>query len=161
MLQAENNELVVRPTKVNALALLRQVTDLYAEHKVTKDRHIRVDRHAKSIEIISDAVLLGRVIGNMTRNALEASPPGADVTLGCKVVEKDIQFWVHNSTFMPRDVQLQVFQRSFSTKGHDRGLGTYSIKLLSERYLHGSVSFTTSRKEGTTFRARYPLNWPI
>jgi hypothetical protein len=30
------------------------------------------------------------------------------------------------------------------------------MKLLSERYLNGNVSFTTSPKQGTTFTARYP-----
>jgi sensor histidine kinase regulating citrate/malate metabolism len=59
---------------------------------------------------------------------------------------------------MSRKVQLQLFQRSFSTKGKNRGLGTYSMKLLSERYLQGSISFKVSEKEGTTFFARYPLN---
>jgi sensor histidine kinase regulating citrate/malate metabolism len=58
---------------------------------------------------------------------------------------------------MPRNVQLQVFQRSFSTKGADRGLGTYSIKLLTERYLNGKVWFTTSPEGGTTFTCQYPL----
>jgi signal transduction histidine kinase len=57
---------------------------------------------------------------------------------------------------MPRDVQLQVFQRFFSTKGAGRGLGTYSIRLLTERYLKGNVSFTSSPEEGTTFRVCYP-----
>jgi Signal transduction histidine kinase regulating citrate/malate metabolism len=57
---------------------------------------------------------------------------------------------------MPREVQLQLFQRSFSTKGSNRGLGTYSMKLLTERYLHGSIAFTVSEEEGTTFFARYP-----
>jgi len=42
---------------------------------------------------------------------------------------------------------MQVFNRSFSIKGGDRGLGTYSIKLLSERYLNGEVGFTS--EEGT------------
>jgi sensor histidine kinase regulating citrate/malate metabolism len=54
-------------------------------------------------------------------------------------------------------VQLQLFQRSFSTKAADRGLGTYSMKLLSERYLKGQVWFTTSLEQGTTFIGRYPL----
>jgi signal transduction histidine kinase len=49
-----------------------------------------------------------------------------------------------------------MFQRSFSTKGAGRGLGSYSVKLLSERYLNGKVSFTSSEDEGTTFIARYP-----
>ncbi|MCX6911436.1 MAG: ATP-binding protein [Verrucomicrobia bacterium] len=52
---------------------------------------------------------------------------------------------------MPPSVQLQVFNRSFSTKGSGRGLGTYSVKLLTERYLKGKAGFTTSKEGGTTF----------
>jgi len=52
--------------------------------------------------------------------------------------------------------QLQIFRRSFSTKGIDRGMGTYSMKLLTE-YLQGEVSFTSSEENGTLFVARYPL----
>jgi len=58
---------------------------------------------------------------------------------------------------MPRNVQLQVFNRSFSTKGQGRGIGTYSIRLLVTRYLRGTVDFTSSKEQGTTFRARLPL----
>ena len=57
---------------------------------------------------------------------------------------------------MPPKVQLQVFQRSFSTKGLGRGLGTYSMRLLTQRYLGGTVSFSSKEGEGTEFRARYP-----
>ncbi len=67
-----------------------------------------------------------------------------------------VWFEVHNPAYMPRDIQLQVFQRSFSTKGEGRGLGTYSIKLLTERYLCGTVSFKSSPEEGTVFRVEYP-----
>ncbi len=56
---------------------------------------------------------------------------------------------------MPEDARLQVFQRSFSTKGPGRGLGTYRIRLLTEKYLKGRVSFATG-PEGTTFTAEYP-----
>jgi sensor histidine kinase regulating citrate/malate metabolism len=57
---------------------------------------------------------------------------------------------------MPRAVQLQIFQRSFSTKGNGRGLGTYSMKLLSERYLNGRVTFKSSSRDGTVFIGLYP-----
>ena len=53
---------------------------------------------------------------------------------------------------MPRSAQLQIFQRSFSSKGDGRGLGTYSVKLLTERYLGGSVAFDSTLEQGTTFR---------
>ncbi len=71
-----------------------------------------------------------------------------------------IEFDVHNPGAMPRNVQLQVFQRSFTSKGDGRGLGTYSMKLLSERYLGGRVSFTSEAVSGTTFSAWYPLHLP-
>jgi sensor histidine kinase regulating citrate/malate metabolism len=58
---------------------------------------------------------------------------------------------VHNQGFIPKDVQLQIFQRSFSTKGEGRGIGTYSMKLLGEKYLKGKVRFESLDKNGTTF----------
>ncbi len=62
-------------------------------------------------------------------------------------------FLVHNPAVMPEAVRAQVFQRSFSTTGdRNRGLGTYSVKLLVERYLGGRVSFRSEEGHGTTFR---------
>jgi sensor histidine kinase regulating citrate/malate metabolism len=59
-----------------------------------------------------------------------------------------------NPTYMTEETKLQVFQRSFSTKGINRGLGTYSMKLLGERYLKGKVGFTSDEKNGTHFFIR-------
>jgi len=154
---AESGDLAVQPERVDALELLQDLVDVYSRHAVGKDRHLRIDEEAKEAVLVSDRTLLRRVIGNLVKNALEASEGGQTVTLGCAAQETEIEFWVHNSGFMPRPVQLQIFQRSFSTKGTGRGLGTYSIKLLTERYLKGNVSFSTSPDYGTTFRVCYPL----
>jgi hypothetical protein len=52
---------------------------------------------------------------------------------------------------MAEDVKRQLFQRSFSTKqGNGRGIGTYSVKLLTERYLRGTVDFVSPAPEGGT-----------
>jgi len=67
-----------------------------------------------------------------------------------------VRFTVHNPGEMPQEASLQVFQRSFSTKGTGRGLGTYSMKLLSEQYLQGKVGFSSTPEEGTLFFAEYP-----
>jgi signal transduction histidine kinase len=154
---AENNELVVHPSPLNTLNLLKEIKDFYQHHEVAKDRHIKIAPDAQAVDFISDGLLLGRVVGNMVKNALEASAPGQTVTLSCQREGEQVSFTVHNPAFMPREVQLQVFQRSFTTKGTGRGLGTYSMKLLSERYLNGRVTFETSPEGGTTFRATYPL----
>ena len=43
-----------------------------------------------------------------------------------------LTFSVHNAAVMPPEVQMQVFQRSFSTKSEaGRGIGTHSMKLLA------------------------------
>ena len=66
---------------------------------------------------------------------------------------------VHNPSVIPDAIKHQIFQRSFSTKGSDRGIGTYSMRLLGEGYLGGKVSFTSSEPSGTTFVFRIPKTW--
>lgn len=157
---AENNELVVDLDPINSIGLLREIIEMYARHDVARNRSLQLDPAAEVISFISDTTLLRRVIGNMVKNALEATTPGRTVTLSCRIAGEEVEFSVHNPVYIPRDVQLQMFQRSFSTKGAGRGLGTYSMKLLSERYLKGWVSFTSSPEQGTVFIGRYPLDPP-
>jgi len=158
---AENHELRVHLSLINAQRFVWEIAEMYRNHETAQERHIVIAPHSEAVELVSDETLLGRVIGNMVKNALEASAPGETVTLGCAMNGDSVAFWVHNPRYMPRNTQLQVFQRSFSTKGAGRGLGTYSMKLLSERYLNGQVSFTSFPEEGTTFRACYPLRAPL
>ena len=97
----------------------------------------------------------------MLRNALEATDPGGLVTVRCCNRAGRVVFEVHNQAVMPKDVQMQVFQRSFSTKAATgRGVGTHSMKLLGERYLHGTVGFTSQAPQGTTFWIELPEEWP-
>jgi sensor histidine kinase regulating citrate/malate metabolism len=106
--------------------------------------------------IKTDKTLLKRVLGNLIKNALEASNEGNTVSLGIEEFDSTIVFSVSNETFMPRDIQLQIFQRSFSTKGKGRGVGTYSVKLLTENYLKGQVTFLSTPEFGTTFYITIP-----
>ena len=106
--------------------------------------------------IVTDGTLLGRVLGNLTKNAVEASARGHTVTLSARGGSDTVTFVVHNPTTMPRDVELQVFQRSFSTKGTGRGLGTYAARLFTERYLGGTIEMTTSPEHGTTLAVSLP-----
>jgi len=158
LLAAENAELSTQPVRMNSREFLGKVAEFYREHEAARERLIEIDCEAADVEFTSDQALLTRVMGNMIKNALEASDKGEKVKSGCNVNGEQIEFWVHNSGCMPRDVQLQVFQRSFSTKEMGRGLGTYGMKLLTERYLMGSVTFSSSQEEGTRFTVRLPLH---
>ena len=93
----------------------------------------------------------------MIKNAIEATPRGNQVIVSCEDVGRQVAFHVTNPTVMPEEVRLQIFQRSFSTKGQaGRGIGTYSIKLFGETYLGGQVSFTSQEPDGTTFSIVLP-----
>ena len=71
--------------------------------------------------------------------------------------EGGVRFTVRNEGVIPPMVQEHIFQRSFSTKAqYGRGLGTYSMKLLGERYLGGKVSFVSNAECGTVFSLELP-----
>jgi signal transduction histidine kinase len=154
---AEQAELAPMPLVINSGEILAGLARLYSCHPVAAGRLVRVAPFSKSLGFTADPALLKRVLGNLIKNALEASAEGEAVTLGCEAVTRGLRFSVHNCACMPREVQLQVFNRSFTTKGAGRGLGTYGVKLLTENYLQGEVSFTSLPEQGTTFFVTLPL----
>ena len=156
---AEGGDLAVSPRSIDVQRLLDETVEVYAHHEAAQRRFLHVDPLAEPLQFTNDYNLARRVVGNMVKNALEATPVGGTVTLAAARCGDEVQISVHNPQEMPRSVQLQIFQRSFSTKGAGRGLGTYSIKLFSERFMHGRVYFTSAPVAGTTFTAAYPVAW--
>ena len=157
LMAAEHGELVPVLKKLESLQLVTDVFDAYNRPDLLDERGLGIAPDSTAVAFESDPTLLRRVLGNMVKNGLEASMPGERVTMGCRAETAAVAFWVHNPTYMPEKVRLQVFNRSFSTKGNNRGLGTYSMRFLTERLLGGTISFTSSEAAGTTFTARYPL----
>ena len=111
---------------------------------------------AVTVSFVSDATLLRRILGNMLKNALEASLQGDTVTLGADTSNSQLNLWVHNPAVIPDEYQQRIFQRDFSTKGTGRGLGTYSMQLLS-RLLSGDVDFISETGNGTRFTLTLPI----
>ena len=156
LLQAESGDLLPAPKEIKARVLLARIAEAYRIHEAAKGKEIKV-LPGPELTLISDKTLLSRVLGNMLKNALEASAAGEAVGIWAAAAEGRAVFSVHNPAVMAKEVKLQVFNRSFSTKGADRGLGTYSIKLLSERYLKGEACFTSEAGAGTVFTLKLPL----
>ena len=157
LMSAESGDLQLMPEPVEPVALLYTIADLSQYYVNGQAIDVVVADDLPSLEIATDKVLLTRVIANMAKNAIEASKDGDTVTLGYTTTSDTIIFEVHNPAYMPYHVQLQVFKRSFSTKGAGRGLGTYSIKLLTERYLGGRAWFESDDTAGTTFKIALSL----
>jgi hypothetical protein len=158
LISAESDKLAVSLVQLNTRAVLKQARSrVIADHRA---RNIAIELKEPFVDIpfVSEPVLLQRILSNMLLNACEASASGETVFAGCSSQDGFIEFWVKNSTVMDREVQHKVFERSFSTKGHGRGLGTYGMRLLSRKYLNGDVTFESTPQTGTIFRARYPVS---
>lgn len=156
LVSAENNELSVHQKKLNAKELLTGVRGLLERNDLFKKRHVIIHDNPEKIHFTSDERLLKRVIVNAVKNALEAVKEGESVELSYKVQDSSVLFEIHNTCYIPEEVQSHIFRKSFSTKSPDRGIGTYSIKLFTEKYLHGKVWFVSKQGEGTTFYIQIP-----
>lgn len=121
LLAAENNLLNPDNDLVYVRQALENVRQLYRNHPAARARQVEIDLEGADMAVNTDPTILQRVLANMLKNALEASPPGGIVWLGADVSAERCTFWCHNSREIPREVALQVFQRSFTTKGTGRG----------------------------------------
>jgi hypothetical protein len=138
--------------------LLDGLSRLFANHGIARRRTLEIVDSARVTPLKTDRVLVSRVLENMVKNALEATPEGGRVTVRSLRSEGQLRFEVWNAEEIPAAVRPRIFSRSFSTRpGKGRGLGTYSMRLLGERCLGGRVSFTSGQENGTTFRFDLPL----
>jgi len=158
LMKAENGELEVCFELIDANRIMTELERIYTAHEVAEGKHINIIPLSGNPVFQSDRKLVIRVLGNMLKNALEATSKDGYVKISAELTKNDteIEFKVNNSGEMTLDSQLQVFQKSFSTKGSGRGLGTYSIRLLGEKYLRGHVGFTSDKNNGTTFFISLP-----
>ncbi|MBT3233715.1 MAG: PAS domain-containing sensor histidine kinase [Calditrichaeota bacterium] len=157
LIDAENGILAVKPVHFSSHAFLQEMQSVYSKSELIETLQIFIAEDSIDMMVFSDKTLLSRIIGNMLKNAIEATTADEVVLMGCRM-EKDmeISFWIQNFQSISPDNQLQIFNRSFSTKGIGRGIGTYSMKLIAEKYLKGRVYFNTSRAEGTIFYVTIP-----
>ena len=158
LMEAESGELLVRNTNFEVNELMNDVAKTMRHHQISGGKTIVVVPYHGYPNMYSDAHLIKRILTNLVKNALEASFNSDTITLSATESGQNIEFSIHNPGLIPEAVSRQIFQRSFSTKGVDRGLGLYSVKLLSTRYLKGNASFTTDEANGTTFEVNIPAN---
>lgn len=154
---AEKNQLRLNLQPTGSLDLLVTEAKRFKQHPAAARRQIQIDPKSLALQFECDPVLLQRMLGHLIKNALEAIPEDQAVTLSCQKDSQNLRFSVHNPGQLPPAVERQMFQRSFSTKGAGHGLGTYSVKLLAEKYLHGKAGVTSTPKQGTVFWFSIPL----
>ncbi len=154
---AETHTLEINFSEVSLKAITIDVVKTLQSIQRFSDREITIN-YDEDACITTERTLLRQVLINMLKNALEAGSKKNGVSITAESIHENRKavFSVHNSQHIPEKDQLMLFQKSFSTKARGRGWGTYSIKILTEKYLKGEVSFESGKDHGTTFRISIP-----
>ncbi len=155
---AESRKIECNKTIIFLAEFIEVIAELYNHHEVGIGKNIIISQDTENIAFESDFNLLKRVVGNMVKNALEASIEGNQVIIGSQVLkeEKMIRISVKNETLIPIESKARIFYKNFSSKGEGRGLGTYSMKIIGETYLNGKVGFSSDVENGTIFYIEIP-----
>jgi hypothetical protein len=151
LLAAENNELKIRNVSVNSWIILNEQIKKISHCIDAKNKTVLLSKESVETVLTTDIALLKRILYNMMKNAVEATPENGTVLIGCDENENSVTFWVRNPGVIPEEAKSHIFHRYFSTKGTNRGLGTYSMRLIGEQYLKGKVHFESGKENGTTF----------
>lgn len=153
LLQAERGELQVTFEDIPVKTILDGIRSCFSGYPPDKTHRLKIQDYTPATTVNTSQPLLLRVLANMVKNALEATSSSDMVRVRFEQQDNSVQFIVHNPGEIHESIALQIFKRSFSTKGTvGRGLGTYSMKLFGEQYLGGTVDFRTNSNDGTTFR---------
>lgn len=156
LLEAERGDLRRDMLCVTAQELLEDALMGLQDWSARRGVAIDLESPPAPVYLATDPLIARRVLLNAIKNAVEASAAGETVRVGVVDNGANVAVRVWNAGSMAEHTQHQVFQRSFSTKGEGRGLGTYSMRLLMENYLDGTVGFTSSAAAGTVFTLSFP-----
>ncbi len=153
---AENGDLRPCRSTVAPDAILQATAERFREDAAARHLELIVETGAGASDFETDRELVSLALGELVRNAIEASVRGERVTLACADDNGRVVFSVHNPAVLDEHVQAHIFERSFTTRGPGRGVGAYRAKLIAEQYLMGAAGFVSRAPEGTTFRLRFP-----
>jgi hypothetical protein len=156
LLRAELGDLRAHLSPVHVNHVIEAVETMFRNHPCSEGKELLAQRVPGDRTMTTDESLLVRVLGNMVKNALEASLPGSQVRLWFEKTVGGAAFHVHNPGIIPPSVAAHIFQPHFSSKGRSRGFGTYAMRLIGENCLGGRVSLVTDAVAGTQFSVELP-----
>jgi K+-sensing histidine kinase KdpD len=156
LLRAEGGFLRARANLMPVNRLFDVLAEMFHNHPCSREKSLHIERVAEDELVNTDQGLLFRVLVSMITNALEASPASSEVRVCFQRSLTSSIFHVHNPGVIPPSVAARIFQPHFSSKGRNRGVGTYAMRLLGEHCLGGRVSFVTDAVTGTRFSIEIP-----
>ncbi|MBI9011215.1 MAG: HAMP domain-containing histidine kinase [Clostridiales bacterium] len=156
LIHAERGDFKVVLSPIESSSFVDSTLNQMKNHPVSKNIVFKIEEHIP-FGFVTDLRLISQVAINMIKNAAEASEDNSTVGIAIKLEENQVILTVHNDGYIPEDIQHQIFNYSFSTKGSGRGIGTYGMSLIAKRYLEGDIHFESDSVNGTDFILEIPF----
>ncbi|MBI9080308.1 MAG: HAMP domain-containing histidine kinase [Pseudodesulfovibrio sp.] len=153
------------PTSVDILRVSFQAASDLAALANQKDISVLITKTGRlasendTVYALAEEPLYYSLIANLLKNAVEASPKSEQVTINL-TANTDVIIFVHNHGTVPEELRKNFFDKyTTSGKRTGSGLGTYSAKLMTQT-MGGTISMTTSQKDGTGITVTLPASTP-
>jgi two-component system, NtrC family, sensor histidine kinase HydH len=143
-------------TTVDLAATARDLATLAAKSGRGSDVCVRYDG-PRSAPVLADAAQMRQVVWNLMRNAIQASAPGAEVTVRVRDAGSGVRSLEvsDHGPGIPAEARVRLFDAFFTTRTHGMGIGLAVVKRIVDD--HGfEVEVESDGGEGTTFRVRIP-----
>ena len=157
----ERGTYLFKPNAVNILPLLHKIEaanqGLLRAKKLAVDIVLdgRMPESAESFSILGEELLCYSLLGNLVKNAIEASPKGERITLSLANGPR-AAIAIHNQGSVPEAIRETFFEKYVTAgKQSGTGLGTYSARLMAETQ-NSTIHLETSDAQGTTITLRMP-----
>ena len=151
------------PQSMDVLAIIRKIVSETENIVAVQQIKVQILQRQKNVTlndtfvVQTEYALFYSMLANLFKNALEASPKGATITLS---LDKDLNMAIiriHNQKAVPLSIRDTFFEKhSTFGKTGGTGLGTYSAQLMAETQ-GGYIELETSEQTGTTVIVRLPL----
>lgn len=158
--QMETGNYKYRPQAIDLLKIVKRVfiecTNLAKAYEI--DLHLQLNgcdvSDADEFIVLGEELLTHTVLSNLLKNAVEASPPGAIVTVEAENTAQIPVVRIRNSGEVPMAIRDQFFEK-YITAGKDggTGLGTYSA-YMAARTQGDKIELDTS-ESGVTLITLY------
>ncbi len=121
-------------------------------------QNIRTEiRCEEGLKVVSDPMILRRVLTNIVINAVQAMPDGGQLVVEGKMEGGNVILTVTDTgKGIPKELQDKIFEPLFTTRSKGMGLGLAVCKRLVES-LGGEITFHSIEGAGTTFTITLPL----
>jgi signal transduction histidine kinase/CheY-like chemotaxis protein len=160
--KAESGQLVAQHGPVRLAAVFGQLRGMLRPLATSDDVRLRIEEPPALPAVLTDEVLLLRILRNLLSNGLKFTRSG-EVRLTVEPADEWLVFLVSDTGIgIPADQQIRVFEEFYQVPGELRaqrtgtGLGLPYARKLAE-ILGGSLTLASEVGRGTSLTLRIPL----